>query len=209
MEGFMRHSSVLLTAGALSLSLAALALAGCGREADRASRADISSADRPSAAGARVSDAASSATRASYEPRASRRQDDGPRFGDGKPQWASSRQRSGDENAERQFERNGKDFGAASEQAYIARAHAFVSDPPKGVLTLTRPNGDVLYYDAKANVFAVADRQGAPRTMFKPRDGMSYWTQQKDRVGQQDRGDSGSDRGGRRRRSASDEDASG
>ncbi len=40
----------------------------------------------------------------------------------------------------------------------------------------------MLYYDPKANIFAVADREGAPRTMFKPRDGMAYWQQQKQRA---------------------------
>ena len=197
----MRMRETLLAAGALA---GALALAGCGREADRASRADVQSG------GTQASEPAAPATRASYQPRASRRQDDGPRFEDGKPQWASSRQRSGEENAQAQFARNGKDFGAASEQDYIAKAHAFVRDPPKGVQTLTRANGDVLYYDPKANVFAVADRQGAPRTMFKPRDGMSYWTQQKDRQAQQDRSsDSASDRPYRRRRTSADDNADG
>ena len=29
--------------------------------------------------------------------------------------------------------------------------------------------------------FAVANREGAPRTMFKPDDGMAYWQEQKTR----------------------------
>jgi hypothetical protein len=37
-------------------------------------------------------------------------------------------------------------------------------------------------YDPKANLFAVVDKDGAPRTLFKPRDGTSYWAQQKDSV---------------------------
>jgi hypothetical protein len=37
-------------------------------------------------------------------------------------------------------------------------------------------------YDAKANLFAVVDKDGAPRTLFKPRDGATYWKQQKDSV---------------------------
>ena len=52
----------------------------------------------------------------------------------------------------------------------------------KGVLKASRSNGDVLYYDPRGNVFVVADRQGAPRTMFKPEDGMSYWTEQTQRL---------------------------
>jgi pyocin large subunit-like protein len=49
-----------------------------------------------------------------------------------------------------------------------------VGHPPKGALTLTRKNGDTLFYDPKANVFAVANKDGAPRTMFKPDEGMAY-----------------------------------
>ena len=61
---------------------------------------------------------------------------------------------------------------------YVAKARAFVSAPPRGSLSTTRTNGDVLYYDPKSNVFAVADKDGVPRTMFKPRDGKAYWAQQ-------------------------------
>lgn len=64
---------------------------------------------------------------------------------------------------------------------FVAKAHAFVDKPPKGVLILTRSNGDKLMYDAHGNVFAVVTKDGAPRTMFKPRDGQAYWDQQKQR----------------------------
>jgi len=97
----------------------------------------------------------------------------------GKPYWAANRDRSGEENAQRQFDRNGADFATPSVQAYVQRAHAFVEAPPRGTERIERPNGDVLLYDAKANVFAVVARDGAPRTMFKPRDGAAYWQEQK------------------------------
>ena len=198
----MTTSRMLFAGAALA---GALALAGCGREADKAARGEVP------AAGVQTAEAQSQASRTDYQPRRSQRQDDGPKAEDGKPEWASNRQRSGEENAQRQFDRNGKDFGAASVDDYMARAHAFLGAPPKGVLSLTRPNGDVLYYDPKANIFLVADRQGAPRAMFKPRDGMSYWTQQKDRAAQQDaRGDSSSRRPSRRYRArAADENTNG
>src|SRR3569833_346299 len=95
--------------------------------------------------------------------------------------WASSRKRSASESARAQFERDGAQFGAADVNDYAATAHAFISHPPKGTLTLERKNGDVLLYDPKTNVFAVANRDGAPRTMFKPDQGMAYWEQQKAR----------------------------
>jgi pyocin large subunit-like protein len=103
------------------------------------------------------------------------------RLVDGKPVWAASRRYSAEESAQHAFDRNGEAFGAKDFDDYVRKAHAFVEHPPKGVETLARPNGDTLFYDAKANVFAVADKAGAPRTMFKPDDGAAYWQQQKDR----------------------------
>jgi len=100
---------------------------------------------------------------------------------DGKPMWAPSRKSSAEEGAQRAFDRNGETFGARSVDQFVSKAHAFVGHPPKGTLTLTRKNGDTLFYDPKANVFAVANKDGAPRTMFKPDDGMAYWEKQKDR----------------------------
>jgi pyocin large subunit-like protein len=100
---------------------------------------------------------------------------------DGEAAWAATKRYSAEESARRGFERNGKDFGAADVEAYVAKAHNFVTNPPSGAESLKRPNGDTLYYDAKTNVFAVANKDGLPKTMFKPDDGPKYWTEQKDR----------------------------
>jgi pyocin large subunit-like protein len=169
---------------ASSATLAVIAAAGlmslgaCSREADRAARADAgSTASETDVAAARSDD---SAARSSDTVTRTRVSDaDVKKSDDGKPEWASNRTRSGEENAQKEFERDGQDFGATSVADYVRKAHAFVDSPPKDVQTVSRRNGDVLYYDAKANVFAVADREGAPRAMFKPRDGMSYWLKQK------------------------------
>jgi len=104
---------------------------------------------------------------------------------DGKPVWATSKAKSAEDGAERAFERNGEAFGAKSLDQYVQKAHAFVGHPPKGTLTLTRKNGDTLYYDPKGNVFAVANKEGAPRTMFKPDDGEAYWEKQKSQAERQ------------------------
>ena len=100
---------------------------------------------------------------------------------DGKPMWSASRRYSAEESAERAFARNGEAFGAKNLEQYVKKAHAFVEHPPAGTQTLTRANGDLLFYDPRANVFAVANKAGAPRTMFKPDEGAAYWQQQKDR----------------------------
>ncbi len=100
---------------------------------------------------------------------------------DGKPMWAPSRKNSAGDGAQRAFERNGEAFGAANIEQFVKKAHAFVGHPPQGTETLVRKNGDTLFYNPKANIFAVANKDGAPRTMFKPDDGAAYWQKQKDR----------------------------
>jgi hypothetical protein len=102
----------------------------------------------------------------------------------GKPMWAANRRHTAEENAEYQFSRDGADFGAANLDDFVAKAHAFTSSPPGDVLTLTRSNGDKLLYDPKSNVFAVVDKDGAPRAMFKPTEGRAYWDQQVQRQAQ-------------------------
>ncbi|HEX8471176.1 MAG TPA: S-type pyocin family protein [Brevundimonas sp.] len=80
----------------------------------------------------------------------------------------------------RLYERNGAAFGARSAEDYAARMKGFLDNPPAGVDTVKRPNGDTLYYQASTNTFAVVSRDGTPRTMFKPDDGPTYWAQQKE-----------------------------
>lgn len=116
---------------------------------------------------------------------------------DGKPMWAANRTHTAEENAQYQFGKNGADFGAHSETDYVTKVHAFIEKPPRDLQTLDRPNGDKLEYDAKGNTFVVIARNGAPRTMFKPRDGAAYWSQQKDREAKRTKTgqDTGSDQG--------------
>ena len=100
---------------------------------------------------------------------------------DGKPMWSANRRFTAEQNAQRHFERDGADFDARSVDDYVEKAHAFVSNPPRGAATLKRANGDTLIYDRAGNVFAVATRDGAPRTMFKPDEGPDYWEKVKAR----------------------------
>jgi len=139
---------------------------------------------------------ADSSRRSGDAPQVDHRKDVVAAADDGKPIWAPSRRNSADEGAQRAFERNGEAFDAKTVDQFVRKAHAFVGHPPKGTLTLTRKNGDMLFYDPKGNTFAVANKDGAPRTMFKPDDGMAYWEKQKDREAR-----SQSARSGRRRSS--------
>lgn len=104
---------------------------------------------------------------------------------DGRPIWTSNARHTAQENAEYHFDRDGSAFDAKSPEDFSRKAYAFIEHPPKGAQTLARPNGDQLIYDPASNTFAVATRDGQPRTMFKPDDGPAYWAKQKNRVAKQ------------------------
>ena len=99
-----------------------------------------------------------------------------------KPPVTANRRETADAKVQRLFERNGAAFGAKSADDYLTKVRAFTEATPKGTETVKRPNGDTLYDQAATNTFAVVDRNGVPRTMFKPDDGVTYWTQQKERA---------------------------
>ena len=182
-----------------------LAVASCDRGAETAvSEGPAVTTTLPAAAGddaaGRRSGDASQASRdggdTGGDERGARVASETARHADGAPIWSSNRQRSARENAQAAFERNGEAFGARTVDEFVDKAHAFIAEPPRGTLTLKRDNGDTLYYDPKGNTFLVATREGAPRTMFKPDDGMAYWRAQEREIAQgRSSGGRGGDRG--------------
>lgn len=156
---------------ALAMGAAALALSGCERPSAVAER-------KTEAAAAEQRSTAESYARNDRGERSAPREDEQVRLIDGRPMWSSSRRGTAEENAQRSFERNGEAFDAKDLDTFVRKAHAFIDRPPAGVQKLTRRNGDVLYYDPKQNIFAVANKDGAPRTLFKPDEGQAYWDEQ-------------------------------
>ena len=168
-----------------ALSVLALGLAACGGHPSAVPAKDAA-ANAPASSGPSSAGMSSGST--------AQRVDAAPvRLVGGKPMWAANKRHSAEDNAQFQFGKNGADFGATSEDDYITKAHAFIDSPPAGAETVNRKNGDRLIYDAKSNVFAVVTKDGAPRTMFKPRDGAAYWAQQKSRETARARSGSGGD----------------
>jgi len=169
--------------GKITIAVLALAglLAACdGGPASQPARPEAAAEARQGPGGAAAVDVASAAADAADGPAPSVDPRTQPvPLVDGKPMWAPSRRRTAEEAATRQFERNGDAFGARSLEDYVRKAQAFVTAPPAGSETVTRPNGDRLIYDPKGNIFAVASKDGAPRAMFKPDDGAAYWEKTK------------------------------
>ena len=148
----------------------------------------VAACERPSAVAEKEQGATTNEPRefaSTQSPRSESRAQEPVRELDGKPIWSASRRGSAEENAQRAFDRNGEAFGAKNLDDFVRKAHAFVENPPAGTQRATRPNGDTLLYDPKGNVFAVASKDGAPRTMFKPDEGAAYWQEQKDREARQ------------------------
>jgi len=168
------------------VSALALGLAACGGHPSAVPNkaADAASASSGAASGTGTGAAASGDQRADAAP---------VRQVNGKPFWAANKRHGAEDNAQYQFGKNGADFGAASENDYITKVHAFVESPPASAETMNRKNGDRLIYDARSNTFAVVTKEGAPRTMFKPRDGAAYWAQQKTREASRGKGGDGGD----------------
>lgn len=98
------------------------------------------------------------------------------------PVLTANRRETVDEKVIRLFERNGADFGARSAADYLEKVQSFTTRPPAGTERVERANGDILLYQASTNTFAVVSREGAPRTMFKPEEGLAYWNEQKARA---------------------------
>ena len=151
--------------GALALS-AVMALAACGN-GDSAVETRDRSADTPQAVltGAPADDGPVAITAA-----------------EAKPVLTANRRETVDAKTARLFQTNGADFGAATPEAYLTKVEQFTRNPPAGTDRVERPNGDVLLYQASTNTFAVVSRDGVAKTMFKPRDGASYWAEQKERA---------------------------
>lgn len=165
------------------LAVAALALTGgCGNGGSAVETRDRAATEAPAAEGGAIGLASSAADVGSD---ASAPVVEAPR---GAAVWSTARNRTAEEGARRSFERNGADFGAATQDDYVQAVHAFIANPPPGTETVRRRNGDTLYYHAASNTFAVATRDGAPRTMFKPREGAAYWVEQQASVARQSDG---------------------
>jgi hypothetical protein len=162
---------VVFSMGAAAL---ALTLAGCGAGPSAVGKPPAAPGAPQAAAGPGPAAASAPGPAASADPRDA----PVPLAADGKPVWAANRKHTAQENADYQFGKNGKDFAALTEADYVQKAHAFVDAPPAGVQRVQRSNGDSLLYDAGSNTFAVVTSAGAPRTMFKPHDGVAYWRQQ-------------------------------
>ncbi|WP_266160178.1 hypothetical protein [Dyella silvatica] len=95
------------------------------------------------------------------------------------PLWSSTKNKSAVANAFGHWMKHAGEFSEfQNAKEYVEGARNFLTYPPAGALTKVRSNGDTLIYDAATNTFGSRAASGAPRTMFRPQDGIDYWNRQ-------------------------------
>ena len=76
------------------------------------------------------------------------------------------------------YAKHGSEFGNITKDQYLKGAQDLVNSNGTNILTKTRANGDVVFYNKVTNEFAVKTSDGVIRTYFKPTDGVDYFYRQ-------------------------------
>ena len=76
------------------------------------------------------------------------------------------------------YDKHGSEFGNISKEQYLQGANELINSTSDDILTKTRANGDIIYYNPRTNEFAVRSADGYIRTYFKPSDGLDYFNRQ-------------------------------
>ena len=94
--------------------------------------------------------------------------------------WSTTKSLSAEENAMEHWIKHSDEFPEFKDlNQYIDATQNFITNPPNGTLIKTRNNGDIIYYDQLNNIFAIKNKDGAPKTMFKPKERKDYFDRQK------------------------------
>ena len=76
------------------------------------------------------------------------------------------------------YNKHGNEFGNITKEQYLQGANDLINSTSDDILTKTRANGDIIYYNPLTNEFAVKSADGYIRTYFKPSDGLDYFNRQ-------------------------------
>ncbi|WP_303011708.1 VENN motif pre-toxin domain-containing protein, partial [Rodentibacter pneumotropicus] len=94
--------------------------------------------------------------------------------------WSETKKFSSQENALSHWEKHKNEFPELkNSDDYLNYVHDFIKNPPEGTLIKERNNGDKLFYYPEKNTFISINKDGVPKTMFKPEAGINYWEKQK------------------------------
>ena len=94
--------------------------------------------------------------------------------------WSSTKKLTPQENVIIHWNKHKDEFPELkTSNEYINMVHTFIDNPPKGTMVKVRGNGDKLFYHQESNVFIAINKDGVPKTMFKPVDKKEYFDAQK------------------------------
>ncbi|WP_159445361.1 RHS repeat-associated core domain-containing protein [Rhizobacter sp. OV335] len=94
------------------------------------------------------------------------------------PVWSSTKKLSSVENALGHWNKHKSEFPELNNsKQYVEAARSLAAKPPATALTKGR-GAETLIYDRATNTFLVKGTDGAPKTMFRPTDGINYWNKQ-------------------------------
>jgi hypothetical protein len=83
--------------------------------------------------------------------------------------WTSTKKHNSVKNSFKHWKDHGREFSILqNSKQYVEATRNFVKNPPPGTLMKVRANGDILFYDPSLNTFAIINKDGIPRTMYKP-----------------------------------------
>jgi hypothetical protein len=81
--------------------------------------------------------------------------------------WTRTKERDSINNAYKHWKKHGNDFpDVTNSKQFVEKAYSFFNKT--GTLFRTRPNGDILFYDKVTNTLGVFNKNGLPRTIYKP-----------------------------------------
>ncbi|MBA4155810.1 hypothetical protein, partial [Flavobacterium sp.] len=90
------------------------------------------------------------------------------------PIWNSTKTKTAVENAFYHWEKHGKEFPELlNAKQYVEYAHEFFKS--KNALVKIRPKGEIIRYDLLSNTYGTFTKNGVPKTMFKPKQGIVYF----------------------------------
>jgi hypothetical protein len=92
--------------------------------------------------------------------------------------WSATKNKSAVDNAFGHWSKHKGEFPElANSKQYVDAARSLAAKPPADAFIKSR-GADTLIYDKATNTFLVKGADGAPRTMFRPNDGINYWNKQ-------------------------------
>jgi pyocin large subunit-like protein len=95
-----------------------------------------------------------------------------------RPIWSKTDKFTSVGNALKHSKDHRKEFiGIQNSKQYVE--HAWKFRDRTDVMIKVRTNGERVLYDPSSNTFGVFTRAGTPKTVFKPRDGMKYFNDDK------------------------------